>query len=445
MHQYIEQGMILQHYLSAKRTSTRFKTREALELWQQSQILKLLTKVNAQSTFYQQLWQGYDLSLWRTLPTIDKEIMMANFNNLNTANINKEDAFKLSLQAERNRDFTPKLGNITIGLSSGTSGHRGLFLVNEEERQRWAGNVLAKVLPRPLWQNHRIAFFLRANSNLYTSVGSRCIQFHFFDLLDSLETHLDRLNRLQPTLLVAPPSMLRLAGEALQAGRLSIQPQKVVSVADVLEPFEKEWLERSYRQPVHQVYQCTEGFLGVSCRFGILHLNEDLVAIQKDYLDSKRGIFTPIITDFSRFTQPIIRYKLNDVLTERQDTCPCGSVFMALDSIDGRCDDLLYFPATQHAGWIPVFPDFLRAAILQVDTPIQDYQVKQTAANILTIAIFGTLTNDAEHQIRDAIGRLCAQQRCIVPKIQFQPFEQLPVGVKKRRIQRTFALPKEVA
>ena len=47
---------------------------------------------------------------------------------------------------EKTRDFTPKINNITIGLSSGTSGNRGIFLVSEQEKTLWALYTLNKIL-----------------------------------------------------------------------------------------------------------------------------------------------------------------------------------------------------------------------------------------------------------------------------------------------------------
>jgi hypothetical protein len=36
---------------------------------------------------------------------------------------------------------------LTVGLSSGTSGNRGVFLVSRAERLRWAGILLGRALP----------------------------------------------------------------------------------------------------------------------------------------------------------------------------------------------------------------------------------------------------------------------------------------------------------
>ena len=74
--------------------------------------------------------------------------------------IKKEEAFRVALQAETTRDFAPQLEGITVGLSSGTSGNRGLFLVGPQEQAKWAGTILAKALPGSLWAEQRIAFFL---------------------------------------------------------------------------------------------------------------------------------------------------------------------------------------------------------------------------------------------------------------------------------------------
>ena len=88
----------------------------------------------------------------------------------------------MALRAERERDFQPTLGRLTIGLSSGTSGHRGLFVAAPHEQAAWAGTILARTI-HTLRRRLRVAFFLRSNSNLYERVGGRLVQFRYFDLM----------------------------------------------------------------------------------------------------------------------------------------------------------------------------------------------------------------------------------------------------------------------
>lgn len=437
-----EQACILNHYRNAKNSQKRFPTRTHLEDWQDQQITSFLQRIVPQSPFYREHFAGYKLSDWRTLPTLDKALMMGHFDCLNTVGISKENAFDVALRAETTRDFKPMIGDITIGLSSGTSGHRGLFLVSPQERRRWAGNILT-VLPGSLLKRHRIAFFLRANSNLYTSVGSHRIRFAFFDLFDPFDAHIARLQEERPTVLIAPPSMLCLLAQAVQQGRLHLHLEKIISVAEVLEPAELSWLQGVFGQPIHQVYQCTEGFLATTCQYGTLHLNEDLLAIQKEPLAAEpipdqAAKFTPIITDFFRTTQPIIRYRLNDILTERATPCPCGSLFTAIEAIDGRCDDLFYLPAMTGEQRIPIFPDAVRKAILRVSAPIEDYQVFQLNEETIAVGLSGTISDADETAIRDALQHMAVHHQARIPTIRFQPYQPPEPGSKKRRIQRQF-------
>ena len=73
-----------------------------------------------------------------------------------------------------------------MGLSSGTSGSQGAFLVSRAERLQWAGVVLRRLLPgwpAGLLRRQRVAFVLRAEGQLYRSVSSSRLHFEFLDLL----------------------------------------------------------------------------------------------------------------------------------------------------------------------------------------------------------------------------------------------------------------------
>ncbi len=433
----MEKIIILKEYLCT-RYRRRFRSREQLEAWQNKQVEKLWNDVLPRSPFYREYYQGFSFQEWRNLPLINKKIMMEQFDYLNTVGISQDEALKVALKAEETRNFSPMIGEMTVGLSSGTSGHRGIFLISKEERLRWAGAMLAKVLPTSLFSKHRVSFFLRANSNLYTSVKQGNIQFRYFDLIRPVEEHLTELNSWQPTILVAPPSMLRFLAEAQQQGDLSIHPQKIISVAEVLDPIDQQRISEVFGQIVHQVYQCTEGFLAVTCSYGTLHLNEDLVVIQKDVLDPALRKFAPIVTDFSRFTQPIIRYRLDDILTEKKDPCPCGSVYLAIEQIEGRCDDIFYLPSATSEKLIPVFPDFIRRAIITARAPIEEYLVIQHQPNLLEVSlqIKGGDLAATQAAVTQSFQHVLQQLGCQQAQLTFTPYTRKPSAVKLRRVER---------
>jgi putative adenylate-forming enzyme len=239
-----------------------------------------------------------------------------------------------------------------------------------------------------------VAFFLRANSKLYTSVQSRLIQFAFFDLLIPLEHHLTQLNDLQPTIVVGQPSLLMMLVEAQQQGMMHIAPQKIISVAEVLSDEDEAALKACFQVPVQQVYQCNEGMFGQTCSQGNFHLNEDGLLIEKEWLDATR--FQPIITDMRRKVQPVIRYKMNDILHATE--CTCGSKMIAVSQIEGRTDDVLHFPGGKR-----VFPDFIRRTVIGAHPTISNYQIIQEGSDQLSLYVQPL---DQWECAKDALGRL---------------------------------------
>lgn len=437
----IEKSIILKHYLQYKYRRIP-KDREAFEDWQEKQVLDQIRYVRKHSAFYRKKWEGLSDKEWRDFPMIDKSIMMDHFDSLNTLGITKDEAFAVAKDAERSRDFSPMIGSTTVGLSSGTSGNRGIFLVSKQERRAWTGTILAKALPQSIFKQEKIAFFLRANSNLYDSVKSKQIDFMFYDLLDPVNDHLKRLNQQSPGIIAAPPSMLRMLAEEKEKNRLHIMPHKVISVAEVLDPVDRQMIENVFQQTVHQIYQCTEGFLANTCEYGTLHLNEDVVFIQKEYIDPQERKFMPIITDFSRKAQPIIRYRLNDVLTEKATPCPCGSPMLALESIDGRADDVFYFEHVHNKELQPVFPDFISRSMINASAAIQEYYVVQQAVDQIDISYLlnedaSTNTQEIEGAIKKEIHALCTKTKCKMPDIHFYLMEKGIENVYSKEVKAT--------
>lgn len=416
---------VLWHYLMQS-WSPRFATRTALLAWQEQQVQRHLRYVMQRSPFYAELYQGRDLRDWKNFPVIGKAEMMAHFDRINTVGLRLEQVRQLAEQSEADRNFKPTLGGVTVGLSSGTSGNRGVFVVSAHERYRWAAAMLHRLLPSPLGVPQRVAFFLRANSNLYGSVSSRRLRFEFFDLLIPLEQHYKRLQEFNPTLLVAPPSALKVLAQA----QLALQPKRVVSVAEVLEPQDRQTI--GALGPVFEVYQATEGFLGVSCPYGHIHLNEEWVAFQLEEVG--QGRYMPVLTDFTRRSQPFLRYRLNDLWLPLTTPCACGSVRFALQRVEGRSDDVLDLPGP--ATRVRVFADFVRQALMRVEG-LQEYQVRQLGPQQLELALWpnqANLRQQAAWQLEQMWQRLGVQDVLL----SYTDYRFEPGGRKLRRVERVW-------
>jgi putative adenylate-forming enzyme len=415
---------------AAVRWGRRLRTRGAIERRQARLLRRHVRFLRRRSPYFRELLRGRTFA---DLPSMDKSVMMARFDEMNTVGVRRDEALALAIANERSRDFDADLGGHSIGLSSGTSGHRGLFVVSPRERDAWVGTVLARTLPRGALTGHRIALFLRADNSLYESVGSRAVSFSYFDVYADMDDNIRRLELFRPTILVAPPSVLRLIARAADAGAFATVPQKVYAVAEVLEVADEKKIAASLRQEkLHQLYQCTEGFLAHTCEEGIIHLNEDAVLFEREYLDDER--FTPIITDLRRRAQPIVRYRLGDVLRARREPCPCGSALSAIERIEGREGDTLMFPG-QDGGLVPVFADLITRALLYADG-FDEYRVVQTDASLLEISL-DVLNDRTMAGVTSEVHALAGRLRCERPEIIFTPYTH-DGSVKLRRVARTW-------
>ena len=140
----------------------RFKDRQALERYHIKALAVYREFLQQESPYFK---SGIPADF-----KMNKAFMMEHFNELNTQGLDRDELLALALESERTRDFSPMIGEIAVGLSSGTSGHRGLFVTTEKERSMWAAAILANMLPKGKLFGHKIAFFLRADNQLYQSI-----------------------------------------------------------------------------------------------------------------------------------------------------------------------------------------------------------------------------------------------------------------------------------
>ena len=417
------------------RWGLRFRDRAALERSQDARLARFMRTTLPDAPFYRR-FTGHDLA---SLPVVDKSVTLAQFPAFNTLGISLGDATNAALAAEQSRDGPNGFERgLTAGLSSGTQGPRGVFLASSAERATWAGILLARTLDRELLKDIlirraplRVAFFLRANSSLYTTLSSRRIDFRFFDLQYGAFAHVDALTQFSPEVLVAPASVLAwLAAESL-AGRAAISPRRVISVAEVLEPDDEKKIREAYGKTVHQLYQCTEGFLAYTCERGVLHLNEEFVHVEPEWIDASHTRFTPIITDFTRRTQMFVRYRLNDILRMHAQPCACGRVTRTLVAIDGRLDDVLWLPSVDRTRLLPLFPDALRHTFTRDVANIDDYRIEQHGD---TLHFFARCDDTVFATMKRAVDRLVIAQGMHTLPWQRVEMPAPEPAVKRRRI-----------
>jgi putative adenylate-forming enzyme len=405
-----------------KRLAQRLRTRRDVERWRDGELRRFLRRTVPEVPFYREVAAA---SL-EELPVIDKEILLANFDRLNTAGVTFEEAREaLDHGQERVR-------GLIVGQSTGTSGNRGVFLISEAERFTWLGVMLAKTLPDFPFGRHKVALALPGYSQLYASAAETGrLAIRFFDLALGVEAWRDALTSFAPDTIVAPPKVLR----ALAEGG-GIQPRNIFSGAEVLDPTDREIIERGFSGRVREIYMATEGLFGVACPHGVLHLAEDVVAFEWRPALGSTTLMTPLITDFTRRTQVMARYRMNDLLSLSVTPCACGSPLQAVAAVEGRQDDVFELTGREGAPPVKVTPDVMRNAVIDADRRILDYRVVQVDRDVVVLSLAPGLAPEAGAAAVSGLKAALAKAGAGAIDIRLEAGLSIPMDRKLRRVRR---------
>ncbi len=347
-----------------------------------SKLNKHLKWVVKEIPFYEKL-KFNKISL-ESFPIINKSIWIDHYNELNNLNLHYKDLYAEAKKQEISRDFNGLYRGYTIGLSSGTSGKPGIILVSKNERAIWVATVLKNIIGLK-FKKRKVAFFLRSNSTLYESVKSKLLEFSYFDLSLPLEQLKLQLLECKPDIIVAPSTVLNKILENHDSVSLN-NLEQIIAVAEVFDDLTKNTLKNQFPQvQLSEVYQATEGLLAYTCRLGNMHFNsnqihaefEDLpLANDRETLPKDVLRKQLIITDFTRKAQPLIRYRMGDIVQIRINICPCGNTNTWIHKIEGRQEDCLQFN-NRVGNLIYLFPDSVRQWIIQSSQNVIDFYVTQ--------------------------------------------------------------------
>lgn len=360
----------LASYARVRSFPYRIRSREALQSWQETRLQHWLAHdVPQVAAFARQGALRLD-----DLPIMDKATLMEDFSRYTKAAISNAQGWAAFEGPKR-------LGALTVGASTGTSGNRGLFVISEAERFAWLGAILAKAVPEFWRHRERVAVVLPLDTPLYDSANRMArLSLAFFDINTPFDHLAAALDGFEPTLLIAPPRILRrLAGRPMRR-----PPRRVFSAAEKLEEMDRGPIEAGFGCRLDEIYMATEGLFAVTCKAGRLHLTEDCMHFAFESVGG--GLVRPILSDFSRKEQIMARYRMNDLLRLDPSPCACGSPLMGVAEIVGREDDLFWLQG-QDGGVVELTPDILRNAIVDSDRAIDDFRLVQTGPRAMRLEL----------------------------------------------------------
>jgi putative adenylate-forming enzyme len=420
-----------------------------IKKYQKKRIKMIAEYAIGHSKFYKEYFSGYNLNDFASLPTINKKIMMDNLTDFNTVGLSRDEILNFCLEVEKTRNFSKRLKGLNIGMSSGTSGNKGVEIVTPHEENYMKAALIAR-FDFPKNEKINLAFILRVSAPAFNldKFGHRLTYISQLNSIDEIDKQLERI---YPNVISAPPSMLKLIAAEVENGKLSINPRRLISYSEILYPDVKDYLIKVFKCPVHQIYKCTEGPIAISCKYGQLHINEDLLFVET--LNNDGTITSPgqpcqklIITDLHKKSQPIIRYALNDIITISPDMCKCGSCFRVIENIQGRADDLFWAKNIKTDEWQYIFPDYISRAIISASDDIDEYQAIQNTPDDVLVRIL--LRNGVDRDKLDIqavmqnISNVFSSYNCRLPKISivFEKPEFNRNSNKLIRIHRNFTI-----
>ncbi len=354
-------------------------------------------------------------------PILSPDVLREHFDDWNTLGLTRPGTEAAALAAETggSGEVRPR---IVAGFSTGSSGRRGLFVTSAAERAGWIGHILARLLPvDALLRPTRIALCLRADNQLYGDIGAAGpFRFLFVGLEVPAGERFERLRAFAPDVLIAPPPVLA------DLARRTDRPwplRRLFYGAEPMGEAERGWIGTALGVRPDPIYQATEGFLGAACRLGTLHLNEDVLIIEREAVPGTPR-FLPIVTDLRRTTQPMIRVRLPDLLEPRAAPCPCGSPLTAVQPVEGRLEDLWRWPGNV------ICPREVETAVSGALGPQQEWRAVASPHSVRVEA-----EPDRVETARSAVAALLATHGVEVSVTDGgRPVQD---GVKRRRVRWT--------
>lgn len=378
----------------------------AVERVQRERLADMVAYSRANSPFYRELYRDLpervdDPTL---LPVVDKKTMMTRFDDWVT------DRAVTLKQAQAFAD-DPRLvgqpfqGRYLLATTSGTSGRRGIFLLDERSQainlalgilraRDWFG--LGDLVPL-LRRGGRSAAVIATGGHFVGYAGAtgtgkssrwnrktmRILSVH-----TPLPTLVAALNDYQPAMLLGYASVVAMLASEQLAGRLRIAPVLVQPAGESIGELEHDRIASAFRAKVRTAYAATEcPFIASSCAYGWLHVASDWVVLEPVDADYQpvapgRQSHTVLLTNLANRVQPVLRYDLGDGILARADPCPCGRPLPAI-KVHGRAGDTLTF-MTDNGEQVSVSP--LAFGTLLDRTPgIERFQIVQSTPTSLRV------------------------------------------------------------
>jgi phenylacetate-CoA ligase len=416
-------------------------SRERLRALQRERLADIVAHAQTHSSFYRELYRGIDPRAMRLedLPVVSKAIMMEEFDAFVTDPRLRR--AELEAHLETVEHDTLYLGEYRVMCSSGSTGRKGIYVYDRREwsevlagSMRWTD--LIGVRPR-LPRRVRIATINAPDAKHMTCRGAKSIDIGLFAMLrlsvtQPMEELVDALNVFQPEAINAYPSVAAMLAQEQSEGRLRIAPRVVSTSSELRTEEMTARIRAAWRVEPFNCLGLTEtGISAVDCsEHQGLHIFEDECLFE--VVDERNRAVPPgqpgekvLVTSLFRFTQPIVRMEVSDLLTLNEAPCACGRTLARIAVMGGRSDDVLEFPGVS-GRTLRIHPIHLRSPLTKC-SEVTQYQIVQEADGLDCGVVLqsGTDAAGAVQRVTAALRDALAAQGVVPLPVRVRPVDRL--------------------
>ncbi len=429
---------------------------------QRDRLATAVAFARAESPFYRRLYRGLpervdDPTL---LPVTDKRLLMEHFDDAVTDRAVTKAEVEAFVADPDLAGHRFESGGYLVATSSGTSGVRGLFVLDDQNTnvifglsRRSDTGLGFRDLLGLLGRGGRTAIVAAPPGHFYTYASTARYRLEhprlgrmmrLFSIQQPLPELVAALNDFRPAILAGFLSSITLLAAEREAGRLTIDPIMVRPAGETVTERARERIGTAFGAKTRSVYACTECFfLSHGCDQHWYHVNADWAVLEPVDADHRpvppgEPSHTVLISNLANRVQPFLRYDLGDSVLVRPDPCPCGSPLPAI-RVQGRAADLLTFPA--RTGASTDLSPMLFGALLDRAPGLDRYQLIQTAPAVLRIRLqprAGAEPDQVWRTVRDELGRMLDEHG--VTGVTFELAEEPPERTSGGKIRRIVPL-----
>lgn len=300
------------------------------EKYQIEELKRLLKHAKEKSKYYTQKLKDINIDEIKTLkdleklPILEKEELRKNIDNIITTHEVKNNTSGTTGKSMTvyftKDDFQKRMAYLDAfkekhGVKLGMKAARfsGKNLIPEKDNNK-----------NKYWRTNKII-----NQRLYST-------FHINER--TLKYYINDLNNFKPDSLDGFMSCIYEIAKYIEKNKIKLEftPKAIFPTSETVLEHQKEVVERVFKCKVRNQYASSEGASFVTeCVEGKLHYNMDTGIIEENDGDI-------LITSFTSYGTPLVRYRIGDRMIFLKEECSCGNCHPVIERIEGRNTDYLY-------------------------------------------------------------------------------------------------------